>query len=191
MQEVKKELRRQILQARDALSETEREEASLLLTERILGHPWYDESDILLGFVSYGSEIDTKEILTGALHAGKQVYVPRIEKDGVCRKEMHFYRIESMGELQEGFKGILEPAGDTERFVYREELVPKTLMLMPGVAFDREHNRMGYGGGFYDKFLMDKEALTLRTIAVGFACQMVEWVPVGAWDVKPCQILCL
>ena len=94
-----------------------------------------------------------------------------------------------MDELVAGYKGIPEPKGDSEEYVYPME--GNTLLLMPGVAFDPFGNRMGYGGGFYDRFLADKEDLRLCSIAVGFQCQMVEQIPVEAHDVKPYQIICV
>lgn len=189
IQEAKKSLRKQLLQCRDGLTEEERSKSSRLVTEQILAHPWYGEADRILGFVSFGSEIDTKGILRDALLADKKVYVPKIEY-GDEGKKMLFYRIRGLDELQAGFHGILEPAGTSECYDYPEDSANKTLMLMPGVAFDRKGNRMGYGGGFYDRFLEDKEALRMRTIAIGFACQMVDRVPAGEQDVKPVQIIC-
>ena len=108
----KKVLRREVLDKRDAMSEEERRRASVLLTERILGHQWFYRSDIVLGFVSYGSEISTTEILEEALKAGKKLYVPKIvsvsetESEVLCgnetisgKTEMKFYRIKSLAEL--------------------------------------------------------------------------------------------
>ncbi len=188
-------LRRQILALRDGLTEEDRKRAALLLTERLLGHQWFYLSQVILGFVSFGSEIDTRELLQEALRLGKRVYVPKVEKS-----VMQFYEIHSMKELAKGYRGIPEPAGDTCLYSYLTEEqavqgggVPpsKTLMLMPGVAFDAYKNRMGYGKGFYDRFLVDKEELALRTIGVGFACQMVERVPGEAHDIRPAQVICL
>lgn len=75
-------IRKSVLQARDALREEEQTKAAVLLTERILGHQWYYRSEILLCFVSYGSEISTRDILAEALKAGKEVYVPKVLGDG-------------------------------------------------------------------------------------------------------------
>ena len=169
--EVKKKLRREVLARRAALTEPERERGNLLITERILGHQWYYLSDTILGFVSYGSEICTTEILENALQDGKRVYVPKVEG-----QEMRFYRIQSLAELKEGYKGILEPEGNTESYEYAPEEAANCLLLMPGSVFDPLGNRMGYGGGFYDRYLADREALRLRSIAVGFRCQQVESV---------------
>ena len=73
----KAEIRRRVMALREALSGAERERAKILLTERILGHQWFYRSDTLLGFASYGSEIDTSEILKEALRLGKRVYLRR------------------------------------------------------------------------------------------------------------------
>lgn len=182
----KKVLRRQILAMRDSLTEKERQRAALLLTERICGHQWFYLSDVILGFVSYGSEIDTTGILQEAIAGGKQVFVPK-----VTGEDMIFYRIRSLEELEEGYKGIREPVGNTEVFKYCCEQSEKVLMLMPGAVFDKKRNRIGYGKGFYDRYLADKEALQLRTIAVGYSCQQVDSLPCDEWDIKPYQVICV
>lgn len=186
LMETKREIRKRVIQLRNQLPEEERERASFLITERILGHQWFYLSDTILGFVSYGTEIDTSQILTEALKQGKKVYVPKVEDD-----EMKFYRIYSMDELKIGYKGIPEPQGDSECFSYKEELVSKQLLLMPGVAFDMQRNRIGYGKGFYDRFLEDKPAMQLRSIAIGYACQLVESIPTEEQDIKPYQVICV
>lgn len=186
MEESKALIRRRILDARDNLTESERRRAAVLLTERILGHQWYYLAENILAFVSFGSEIDTSEILKDALQKGKKVYVPKVV--GV---DMEFYRIDHLDMLEKGYKGILEPSGKEERFCYEEEVAKKTLMIMPGVAFDFERNRIGYGKGFYDRYLADKAALQMKTIAVGYQCQMTEHIPSEGNDIKPCQIICI
>lgn len=182
----KSKLRKEVLAVRAALTREERKKAAFLLTERILGHQWFYLSEVVLGFVSYGSEIETGEILEEALRKGKKLYVPKVEGE-----DMVFYRIFSLNELTEGYKGILEPEGTTEIFHYEEQAADKALMLMPGAVFDRQRNRIGYGLGFYDKYLADKEALQLRTIAVGFQCQLLDNIPAGAEDIKPYQVICV
>lgn len=186
----KADIRRQVLAARGALSSAERERARILLTERILGHQWFYRSDNLLGFASCGSEIDTGEILKEALRMGKRVYLPKvIEKPET--KKMVFLRIGSPDELLPGYRGIPEPGAGAEAFEYREEEAENVLMLMPGVVFDGFRNRIGYGAGFYDSYLADKPALQLRTIAVGFRCQLVDEIPFEEHDIRPYQVICV
>lgn len=180
----KKIIRKQILSVRDSLSEQERQRGNILVSEKILGHQWYYGADYLLLFASYGSEIDTSLILEDALKKNKKVFLPK-----VVGKNMIFYRINQVGELVEGYKGIREPKGDTEVYSGKDaSLADKTLMIMPGVAFDRNRNRMGYGGGFYDRFLSDKP--WMHTIAIGYQCQMLPEIPVEENDIRPGQIIC-
>ncbi len=186
----KREIRKAVLKLRDSLTMEEREKASLLLTERILGHQWFYRAEAFLCFVSYGSEIGTREILVEALTAGKKVYVPKV-LSGRENLEMRFYRMTALTELETGYRGIPEPAGDSEAYVYSRETAERTLMLMPGVAFDRYRNRIGYGKGFYDRFLMDKPLLQQRTIAVGYCCQIVDALPAEDTDMKPYQVICV
>lgn len=195
---VKSKIRKEVLKRREALDEKSRAIASLKLAERIIGHQWFYRSDTLLIFASYGSEIDTTEIILEALRTGKKVYVPKVEGD-----MMNFYRIRSMDYLRPGYKGIPEPVAQAviaadnadehgkrmELYEYVAEEMPHTLMIMPGVAFDPFRNRIGYGKGFYDRYLADKQELKLRTIAVGFQCQEVEEVPVEESDIKPYQVI--
>lgn len=183
----KAEIRKRILMLRDRLGEEERRRGDLLMTERILGHQWFYQSKDFLGFASCQSEIGTWELLREALRLGKRVFLPRVAGEG----RMTFFRIGGLEELTEGYRGILEPSGESEEYVYSEAGARETLMLMPGVAFDPYRNRIGYGKGFYDRFLADKEALRLRTIAVGYGCQMVEEIPADDRDIKPYQVICV
>lgn len=190
IKENKKKLRRELLTKRDELTADERVRAKVLITERILGHQWYYRSEVLLAFVSYGSEIDTLEIIQDALDHKKKVFVPKIvRKEGIPSEIMEFWRISSLEDLEAGYKGIPEPKGDTEIYECEDEIAAKTLLLMPGVGFDPYGNRMGYGKGFYDRYLQDKEALWIRSIAIGHKCQLTEHIPSDDNDVKPYQVI--
>lgn len=186
----KADIRRRVLALRETLSDEERLRARVLLTERILGHQWFYRAGILLGFASYGSEIDTGEILGEALRLGKKVYLPRVISGG-ARPEMEFLRIHSLEELVPGYKGIPEPPEDGAPYEYSGEDTGQVLMLMPGVAFDGMRGRIGYGRGFYDRYLADKPDLQLKTIGVGFRCQMVEEIPGEEYDIRPYQVICV
>ena len=188
LQESKSEIRKRILCERDHLSENERIRGNVLITERILGHQWFCLADVMLGFISYGSEIDTKDILAEAIKRGKKVYVPK-----VTGNEMDFYRICSFDVLTPGYKGIPEPPDESELFCPREEffLENKCLMLMPGVAFDLYRNRIGYGKGFYDRYLERFPYFQEYSIAIGYKVQMVEQIHPQLNDKKPYQVICV
>lgn len=184
LKEEKRKIRREILLKRSEIPLEQRKSADMAMADRIIGHQWFYRAEILLGFVNYDSEISTKEILEEALLKGKKLFLPKIEKD-----TMVFYRIQSMDDLTEGYKGIPEPKGDTEAFDYELYKDYRILMLMPGVAFDIYGNRMGYGKGFYDRFLADKELLQTYSIGIGYKCQQVDHLPVDEYDIKPYQVI--
>jgi len=186
MTETKRELRKRIIAQRDLLSDDERKSSQILLKEHVLSHQWFREAKELLVFVSYGSEIDTGEIISEAHRLQKKIYVPKIDGD-----VMEFYRIMPGEELKEGYKGILEPdlLVAHEKFVFLKEKTDNSLMIMPGVAFDAKRNRIGYGKGFYDKYLADKPEL--RTIAVGFDMQIVPEIEAEETDIRPMQVICV
>ncbi len=190
IREEKRIIRKKILALRDSMDKDERRRASLLLTERIAGHQWFYSSVYFLCFVSYGSEISTLGIIEEALKSGKKVYVPKVYR-GTDVPGMRFHRIASIEELEPGYRGISEPAGGSEEYTYSDSAAEHTLMLMPGVAFDRFRGRLGYGRGFYDRYLADRPGLRQRTIAVGYRCQMVEKLPEEDTDIRPCQVICL
>lgn len=180
----KRLIRKRVLEARDALPLEVRQKSDLAMADRIIGHQWFYRAEVFLAFVNYGSEISTEEIIQEALLKGKKVFVPRVEGT-----DMEFYRITSLDELQTGYKGIREPDGTTERFVYETYEEKDLLLLMPGVAFDIYGNRLGYGKGFYDRYLADKPKLQTYSIGIGYKCQQVEQLPVDAFDLKPYQVI--
>ena len=180
----KKLLRKEMLAKRAAINKEERERAELLLNERLFGHLWFYKAKNILIYVSYGSEISTIELIAESLRQSKNVYVPK-----VSGKEMRFFKIQSLNDLSKGYKGILEPENLTEEFQAIPERAEDTLMIMPGVAFDCFRNRIGYGGGYYDKYLSDKPYL--NTIAIGFTCQITDKIEADSTDIKPGQIICL
>jgi len=171
-----------MLTARNNLSLIERQEASRKITEKILNLTAYRKADIVLGFIGYGSETDTIPFLETAVGDGKKVYCPVSKENGT----MEFYRFRSRGELTEGYKKIPEPSVVEERFetdiLENEELFP-IFMLMPGVAFDEKKHRIGYGKGFYDRYLANFRPECVA--AVCFECQIVEDILAEEFDVLP------
>ncbi|MDL2300725.1 5-formyltetrahydrofolate cyclo-ligase [Lachnospiraceae bacterium OttesenSCG-928-D06] len=178
----KTNLRKDVLKLRDALTKEEQEKAAILMTEKILSHQWFYLAKKILCFSSIGSEIDTTQMIEESLRLKKEVYLPCVNG-----KNIDFFQINSLMDLQPGFRGILEPVNQERKYIYTGET--DSLMIMPGVAFDKMKNRIGYGGGFYDRFLSDKKMLQIHTIAVGFACQGVDLVPTTDTDLKPYQVL--
>ena len=181
--ETKSKIRKEILALRKDIPENEKAKSKVLISEKIIGHQWYYSADTILLYKSYGSELNTDFIAEDAFKKGKKVYYPK-----VCGDVMEFYQVSSLDMLKSGYKGILEPE-ETKLFCYKELSGENVLMIMPGVAFDVYRNRIGYGKGYYDKYLSDKPSI--RTIAVGYVCQIVEKIEANETDIRPMQIICL
>lgn len=193
LSEEKKALRKRILKLRNEMSEAEREEKSEIIRQKLYRMPVYQNADTLLAYVDYQSEVITTPIIRQALAEGKKVYCPTVE--GV---EMEFYQIKALEDLAEGYKGIREPLPEPEKRFVPERQFPAeqgttpgnhSLMLMPGAVFDMERHRIGYGKGFYDRYLHKMVEANVATIALAFACQIVEKVPAEEHDIRPMTIL--
>lgn len=169
-------LRQEMLARRDQLPAQERQEKSRALAARLGGLPCYVKAETILFFVSFRSEIDTFLLIRQALAHGVRVAVPLIvAKD----KELKIFAITNLdGDLVPGYKGILEP--DPLRC---PELDPATLdlVIVPGSVFDRLGGRMGYGGGYYDRFLANRSPQAVR-VGICFDLQLVDKVPMAGHD---------
>lgn len=152
--------------------------------EKVLVHPYYEKADVILTYVSLPKEVQTFFLIEDAFDKGKKVAVPRIEKS--C---MVFKYIIGMSELTQGTMGILEPSAYAENVDIAEEIQKAAVsVIMPGVAFDEARNRIGYGGGFYDKFLHNLSEETrgrVKLIAPAFDIQVFDRLPADQHDVKP------
>lgn len=184
---IKKNIRAEVLKKRNLLSPRELVLIGERLCTSLTAEDLYFDSELVLAYASYGTEIPTNKFIEQALSDGKQVFLPK-----VIGKEMIFYRINSMNDLVNGYKGIPEPQCLSSSFQYyklNDSEKMKSMILMPGVAFDIYGNRIGYGGGFYDRFLADKPVLLKRSIAYGLCFQQVEEIPVDEFDLKPSRIV--
>ena len=123
-------------------------------------------------YVDANNEVQTKKFIAQAIAEGKQVAVPRVDQD-----KMNFYYIDSLRQIVVNDSGIPEPKKNTERAASANALV-----IVPGLAFDLSCARVGYGRGFYDRFL--KEERTHMTIAVAFDFQVFDQVPQEEDDVR-------
>ncbi len=180
--ETKALIRKRVLALREQMPLDKRLFAKQRIIGKLLGLPGYIRADVVLGFVGYGSEIDTLPFLEQAVKDGKKVYCPVSQADST----MEFYRFTKREDLKEGYKKIPEPSTAGERFDknrIRSEKPPKIFMLMPGVAFDGNRRRIGYGSGFYDRYLADFRPDQIA--AVCFECQIVEEVPAEEFDILP------
>lgn len=172
----KKDIRRFILEQRDKLEPDIKKELDKKIFSELIDSEAYKNASVIFVFVSFKSEVDTHEIIKQALKDSKTICVPKINTK---EREMEIFKINSLGELKEGYYGILEPGEDCPS-VNSNDI---DLVLMPGAAFDRQGGRIGYGGGFYDRFLsrMNKK---VDKIALAFDFQILDRVPMDEFDVR-------
>ncbi|EDM85243.1 5-formyltetrahydrofolate cyclo-ligase [Blautia obeum ATCC 29174] len=168
----KKVIRKKVFAARKAHTDQQIDDWSRKIAETVTALPEYSNSRRILAYADYNHEVMTKYIIEAAWNDGKEVAVPK-----VVGQDMVFYKLTDFAQLEKGYFGIPEPA--------RGEIVQweEALMIMPGVAFDRQNHRVGYGGGFYDRFLEKHPYIT--RVAVAFEFQMMSEVPVEPTDISP------
>ena len=164
-------LRRELLAKRNALPR--REAKSREIQRLVLKLPQYRRAEALLLYLSMGSEVDTWEIFAQALAAGKAVYAPRcLDKEG----RMAFYRVTSREDLTAGAFGLLEPDPALCPLWQGEA---GSLCLVPGMAFDEEGFRLGYGKGYYDRFLTSHP---VETVGLCFGELLLPQLPHSPLD---------
>ncbi|MDD3719401.1 MAG: 5-formyltetrahydrofolate cyclo-ligase [Actinomycetota bacterium] len=172
----KKELRKKVQELRDAIDLEQRKALSAHVAENLWSIPEFAAAKTVLFFISFRSEVDTVPMIRRALSEDKVVCVP-CTNDG--DKSMVASRILDLeADLEMGNYDILEPRKGCLRPVNAEEI---DVVLMPGVAFDLTGGRLGYGGGYYDRFL-ERCNPRCALIAVAFEIQIVGHVPCADHD---------
>ena len=174
--EEKTSLRKRILDARNALSKDEIEDKSRRILEQLLHLEAVVTASEVFTYVSFGSEVDTFGLIKSSIQSGKKVYAPKILDKGI----MEFYRVTSLGQLVPSKYGILEPTSSEQGCLSGNHQV----MVLPGVAFDSSNNRMGYGGGYYDRYLAIYDQGKTTKIALAYELLMVDLLPVKDYDKK-------
>lgn len=171
----KKNLRREMKTLRKSIPREEKAELDRKICENFFASDIYKNAETILTFISFGDEPDTREILKRAWQDKKITAVPR------CMPEsrMAFYIINDMNDCTEGAYGIPEPSGKCSEADLAEGNI---ICLVPGLAFDRKGGRLGYGGGYYDRFLSSHP--NIKTFGYCMEMFVTEEVPMEDTDVK-------
>ena len=162
---MKSELRKQVLHEMKAIPRTQKVTLDLALTERLLQHPFYQEAEVIATYLSFSHEFQTQELIEQALKDGKKVLIPKTYPKG--RMDFVVYDLQQL--VKTSF-GLLEPQGDLE-IVDASQI---DLIHVPGLAFSKEGYRIGYGGGYYDRYL---EHFTGHTLSTIYPCQIQDFIP--------------
>ena len=181
----KEKLRKEILTKRKNLDMVKKEEMDRKILNKFYENKYYREAKSIFIYISYDSEINTRGIINKALKDNKKIYVPRTE---FKTRFMDAVEITSLDNLIESKYGILEPSVE-EPHIEPNEL---DLIVVPGVAFDRNGGRMGYGAGFYDRYFNKISKDNIKKIvklALAYDFQILEEVPMNEQDVPVSYII--
>lgn len=170
---VKNEIRKKYKEIRNNICE--REEKSCIISEKIINSDLYKKSKVIGIYKNMKSEVNTSEIIEKAVNNEKVVALPRVKG-----KELVFYKITSKDELFTKSKfGVEEPVAKQENLISKDLI---DLIIVPGLVFDMNKNRLGYGGGYYDRFLKDIDCVK---IGICFEEQMYNNnLPIEETDIK-------
>ncbi len=172
----KRELRKNIVKLRDQLSLAEIRDKSFRIANNLYSLPEFRAAHQVMFFVSFGSEVDTRDMVEVSIKADKVALVPKAKP---AKRELIPSEIRSWeNDLEPGTYDILEPK---EKFLRPRDPEGINLLIVPGVAFDKKGNRLGYGGGYYDRFFPQLMPGT-PLVALAFELQIVPEVPVDEWD---------
>lgn len=159
-------------------NQLDKDGVSVAIVDRFMKLPEYNAAKTVMFYVDVRDEVRTRHALPESLLTGKRIVVPYCV-DG----ELELFWLESMEELELGMYRILEPKAEL-RGVESKRLQPEDLdlIMVPGVAFDRQGGRTGHGKGYYDK-LLEHARLETPLVALAFECQMFEQIPMDSHDI--------
>lgn len=180
VREYKRNLRERGKKIRLAIQNPKRQEKDDKIRTRVMNLPEYKTCKTMLCYVSTKTEVDTHKLIESAIAAGKTVGVPYCV-DG--SRDMRFYKISSIGELKPRTFGVLEPVPEESRLIGD---FSDSICILPGLAFDMAGFRLGYGGGYYDRFLSRKyEGVT---VGICYSECTLTSIRHGRYDM-PCDML--
>ncbi len=183
--EEKKLLRREYRKKRAGLSPEEVSCLSRKICSNIEGLAAFQKADAVLCYMAYRNEVDLGLLMDRARDLGKQIFIPRVEGD-----RMDFYLYQRDDVLQVSGYGIEEPLPDNPGLWDLYPVGGRILMVMPGLAFDAGGNRLGYGGGFYDRYLAEYENKGMITLAAAYSLQLSDRpLPAEPRDIRPDYIV--
>ena len=184
----KEKVRKKAVETRDSIDEESRQQKSEEIAKKILEADWFKEADIVLSYHAFRSEVEVDALNRAVLTQGKKLYLP---KTYVKEKQIRFFEITDLSKLKRGYQKIWEPTGEEPEFSFEtvKEEQKKVLMIMPGTAYDARGYRMGYGGGYYDRYLNAHEAewkmIDFMAAFAAFSEQKMILIPGERCDVKP------
>jgi len=181
---MKNKIRKDLLKQRDAITPEQKILKESAIEERLLCLDAFKQATSILLYVSFRSEVDTRRYLDDVIKLNKKLVLPAVDSK---HRKLNLYEVRDISELEPGYMGILEPRAIDGMSVTLKDI---DLVIIPGTGFDRNGNRLGYGGGYYDKLLsyeskqlsgVDKH---ITTIALAFEEQVGDDIPAEPHDIN-------
>ncbi|MEG0545815.1 MAG: 5-formyltetrahydrofolate cyclo-ligase [Oscillospiraceae bacterium] len=169
----KKALREKFKNERRNMNESEKEIIDLKISENLFNLPLFKNANVILTYVSTEIEVDTIEIINHSLKMGKTVAVPRCIEG---TRNMDFYILKSLSQLESGSFGVLEP----KTYLCKKLLdFSSGLCIVPALVYDKRGYRLGYGKGYYDRFLSKFNG---QTVGISYDFCLIDEIPKGKYD---------
>jgi 5-formyltetrahydrofolate cyclo-ligase len=175
----KSRLRVELLSKLKDFSDPERAQQNSVIQKKLLALPEFQKAQTIAFFASEPFEVATDSLISESLNLGKRVVLPRVEQNSSW---LEFHQIQSLAELQPGCFGINCPAKNSPKV----ELPQIDLLIVPALAFDLTGNRLGRGGGYFDRVLKKFQGVS---IGLAFDFQLLEKIPIESFDQKLSQVL--
>ena len=181
----KKGIRTYVSSRRMALTPRQVTLHSNKICRKILEMPIYQEAECVLAYMSIRNEVRLDPLIKDALSKDKKVYIPKVLSD----TEMQFYLYD--GEFTEGKYNIKEPLHCDEGLEFKVNeyiesgTTDKILIILPGTAYDKSFNRIGYGGGYYDRYISKLTEYPIKRLSVCYDFQIIDKIPAEKHDIKP------
>lgn len=186
LKDTKRSIRGKVMQARSAIKQNVIEYKSLLIINRLLELELFNKSRLIMCYMDFRNEVRTSPLIEKCFAMGKKVALPRVVKTDACSREIRVYEISNNGsDIEKGSYGILEPK---QRVDAEVDPLDIDLVIVPGVAFDIHKNRVGYGAGYYDRFLK-KVRPDCRKLAIAFEMQIIHKIPADDTDIPVDSII--
>lgn len=168
-------IRKEILSIRSNLGKKEHEIKSKAIIKKLLDSKFYKDAKNIMIYISFKGEVDTHKFIKKAMDNGKNILIPVTLPEN---KQIKPSLINSFDELEIGFYNILTPKKEFIKYIDPNDI---DLIIVPGLGFDRKGYRVGFGGGYYDRFLSDLKHITKISIAFDF--QILDNVPKESFDI--------
>lgn len=180
MDMTKGDLRREILKKRSEVAESEIEALSRIIMKKAAGLYLSYSIKLIMCYMDFKNEVKTGDFIRECLALGKRIALPRVEKGSDGRKNIVPYEIKDIRrDVTPGTYGILEPNPEIAKPVKPADI---DLVIVPGVVFDEKKFRIGYGGGYYDRFLSEVRPDCVK-LAPAFELQIVDEIPREGHDI--------